>query len=132
MHSLLHRGTNYPPADISGDAALRAFQAKGFTAEDLAAHIGSHSTARQFVTDLSRAGSPTDATPGIWDILYYAQTILKISPFTIPADANLVRQRAVGPFMKRFSLDKFEWDRSFAKTPLRKCSSWEPKIRAAS
>jgi hypothetical protein len=103
-----------PAANVGGDEVFRHFQAKGFSATDLGALIGAHSTARQFTTDKSRIGAPEDSTPGLWDILYYAQTLLRMAPFTIQADANLVKQRQVGPVMKRFSTDKMGWDMSFA------------------
>jgi manganese peroxidase len=63
-----------PAANVSGDDALQHFQAKGFSAQDLAALIGAHTTSRQFNTDPTRVGAPEDSTPGIWDILYYMQS----------------------------------------------------------
>jgi hypothetical protein len=103
-----------PPADAPGDEALAKFKAQGFTAEDLGALIGAHTTSRQFVTDPSKAGASQDSTPGIWDILYYTQTILKKAPFTFQADANLAVQAEVGPVMQRFTRDVIGWNRSFA------------------
>jgi manganese peroxidase len=61
---------------------LQHFQAQGFSAQDLAALIGSHTAAKQFNTDPSKVGAPEDSTPGIWDILYYVQSkLLPISAF---------------------------------------------------
>ncbi|QDS75494.1 hypothetical protein FKW77_004717 [Venturia effusa] len=103
-----------PQADVGGDAALSRFEGKGFSAQDLAALIGSHTVARQFNTDASKVGASQDSTPGIWDILYYMQTLLKTAPFTFQSDINLSKQNKVGPWMKRFSIDKRSWDRSFS------------------
>lgn len=104
-----------PSADVGGDEVLQHFKGKGFSAEDLGALIGAHTTSRQFTTDPKKAGASQDSTPSVWDILYYVQTILRAAPFIIPADTNLANQKEVGPVMKRFSMDKGGWDRSFVK-----------------
>ena len=103
-----------PSPTVAGDEALSHFQAKGFSATDLAALIGAHTAAKQFTTDPSKAGAPEDTTPGVWDVLYYAQTIAKTAPFTFVSDTNLVKQAQVGPVMKRFAADKLGWDAAFA------------------
>jgi hypothetical protein len=103
------------PPNAAGDAALASFQARGFTPEDLGALIGAHTAARQFTVDTTKAGAPQDSTPGIWDLLYYAQTILGIAPFSFQADINLTKQKQVAPYMKRFSVDKPGWDASFTR-----------------
>ena len=94
---------------------MAAFQARGFTAEDLGALIGAHTTARQFNTDPSKAGAPQDSTPGVWDLLYYAQTLMGVAPFSFQSDINLTKQPQVGPFMMRFAVDKLGWDSSFTR-----------------
>jgi hypothetical protein len=104
---------------VSGDEALSHFEGKGFSAGDLAALIGAHTSARQFTTDPSKAGTPEDTTPGVWDVLYYSETIAKTAPFTIQADANLVVQAQVGPVMKQFSTNKPGWDAAFASAMAR-------------
>ncbi|KAE9970005.1 hypothetical protein BLS_005123 [Venturia inaequalis] len=103
-----------PQADAGGNEALSHFRDQGFSAEDLAALIGAHTAARQATTDPSRAGASQDSTPGVWDMLYYVQTILRLAPFTFQSDINLSEQNEVGPWMKIFSLDKIAWDRSFS------------------
>lgn len=99
---------------MGGDEALQHFQSKGFTATDLGALIGSHSCTKQFNTDPSKAGAPSDDTPGVWDTKYYVETIAKTAPFTFESDTNLVNQADVGPVMKRFAGDKAGWDGAFA------------------
>ncbi|TID24922.1 class II peroxidase [Venturia nashicola] len=103
-----------PQANVGGDEALSHFQGQGFSAQDLAALIGSHTAARQFNTDPSKVGASQDSTPGIWDILYYMQTLLRTAPFSFQSDINLSKQNEVGPWMKRFAVDKIAWDRSFS------------------
>jgi hypothetical protein len=103
-----------PNATVGGDEALSHFQAKGFSATDLAALIGAHTASKQFTTDPSEAGASQDTTPGVWDVTYYSQTISKSAPFTFVADTNLLNQADVGPVMKQFSNNKSGWDAAFA------------------
>jgi hypothetical protein len=108
-----------PAANVAGDDALSHFQAAGFDAKDLAALIGAHTVSRQFVTAPDIAGTSQDTTPGIWDILYYVQTIAKTAPFTFISDINLANQNQVGPWMQRFSTDKAAWDVAFTSAMAR-------------
>jgi hypothetical protein len=102
-----------PPANVTGDDALQHFSAKGFTAQDLAALIGAHTASRQFITDPTEVGVSQDTTPGIWDIVYFVQTLLKQAPLSFPSDISLSQQESVGPYMKQFSTDKASWDAAF-------------------
>jgi len=102
-----------PQANVSGDDALSHFQARGFSAQDLGALIGAHTASRQFNTDAADAGASQDSTPGIWDLIYFIQTLTKSAPFTFQSDINLSNQDSVGPFMKQFSTDKGSWDSAY-------------------
>jgi len=103
-----------PPANVTGDDALQHFSAKGFTAQDLAALIGAHTASRQFNTDPTQVGASQDTTPGIWDIVYFVQTLLKQAPFSFQSDISLSQQESVGPWMQKFSTDKAGWDAAFS------------------
>jgi hypothetical protein len=103
-----------PTGNAKGDEALQKFQQRGFSAQDLAALIGSHSTARQFDQDPSQAGKSLDSTPGTWDVKYYAETIAKKAPFSLPSDLSLANQTQVGPIMKKFSKSQGQWNAAFA------------------
>ncbi|KAF2432391.1 heme peroxidase [Tothia fuscella] len=103
-----------PAASVGGDDALKHFSAKGFTAQDLAALIGAHTASRQFNTDTTNVGEAQDTTPGIWDIVYYVQTLLRQAPLSFQSDINLANQNQVGPWMKKFSTDKAGWDAAFS------------------
>ncbi|KAF2421800.1 heme peroxidase [Tothia fuscella] len=103
-----------PAHDVPAAAAKARFAAKGFSSQDLAALIGSHSTSKQFLVDPKRAGASQDSTPGIWDILYYGQLILKLAPFSFIADKNLLADADTGKYMKTFSVSKRSWDDAFA------------------
>jgi manganese peroxidase len=43
-----------------------------------------------------------------------SQALLRTAPFTFQSDINLSQQNQVGPWMKKFSVDKYSWDKSFA------------------
>ena len=102
-----------PPVDGSGDSLLAMFKAKGFTATDLAALIGAHSTSTQFFVNQSDAGASQDSTPGIWDVTYYGQTLNGTAPFTFESDKNLAAQAEVGPVFKSFVADQLGWNSAF-------------------
>lgn len=56
-------------------ALIELFQKKTFTASDLVALLGAHSTAKQRFVDPSRAGAALDSTPGVWDTKFYGETL---------------------------------------------------------
>jgi hypothetical protein len=89
------------------------FKAKGFSATDLAALIGAHTTSRQFFVDKKNDGTAQDSTPAVWDVLYYRQTLEGTAPFTFQSDKNLASQKEVeGPF-KGFVGDQLGWNGAF-------------------
>lgn len=102
-----------PPVNGSGDSLLAMFEEKGFTATDLAALIGAHSTSKQFFVDQSQAGKSQDSTPGIWDVTYYGQTLTKTAPFTFESDKNLAAQKEVAPVFKSFVANQTGWNAAF-------------------
>jgi hypothetical protein len=108
-----------PAANVAADDALSHFQAAGFDAKDLAALIGAHTVSRQFITNTADVGAAQDTTPGLWDIIYFVQTITKTAPFSFISDTNLANQNSVGPWMKVFSTDKASWDAAFTSAMAR-------------
>jgi manganese peroxidase len=99
---------NAPVADI-----IAGFTDKGFTAQDLAALIGAHSTARQFFVDPSRAGTSFDSTPGVWDVTYYGQVETGLTNFLLNSDKELSQTSDVGPFFATFTIDQTGWNAAF-------------------
>ncbi|KAI0022935.1 peroxidase manganese-dependent 1 [Xylariomycetidae sp. FL0641] len=67
------------------------FAAKTFTARDLVALLGAHTSAKQAFVDPARAGSPLDSDPGVWDTRYYAETLAADNTTTmvLPSDRNV-------------------------------------------
>lgn len=102
-----------PSPFASGDDLYSQFKAKGFSATDLAALIGAHSTSKQFFVDTSKSGAAQDSTPGTWDVTYYSQTLSGTAPFTFKSDANLAKHDVVGKPFKSFVLNQAGWNAAF-------------------
>lgn len=54
-----------PDVHDSADNLIALFEAKGFSAHDLAALVGAHATAKQRFVDPKQAEKPLDTTPGV-------------------------------------------------------------------
>lgn len=103
-----------PSATVAGDEALEKFSARGFSAKDLAALIGAHTASKNHNSVPAEVGVPQDTTPGVWDVVYYVQTLIRKAPLTFQSDINLSQQNQVGPWMRQFSKDKAGWDAAFS------------------
>lgn len=79
-----------PGVNDSADELIQLFQDKTIRPHDLVALLGAHTTSEQFFVDPKRAGAPQDGTPGVWDTLFYNQTIgtgpLPKQVFRFPSD----------------------------------------------
>ncbi|KAF2473297.1 peroxidase [Lindgomyces ingoldianus] len=64
-----------PGVNDSADKLIQLFQDKTIAPHDLVALLGAHTTSQQFFVDPKRKGEPQDGTPGIWDTLFYNQTM---------------------------------------------------------
>lgn len=80
---------------------------------DLAALIGAHTTAKQRVTDPSRAGASLDSTVGTWDNKFYSETKSGKAPFTLQADRNVASNPLTMIPFNMFALSKGAWDDAF-------------------
>lgn len=96
-------GTLPGDASMSADTIIGLFADKGFSAPDVAALIGAHSTAKQDFVDVSKAGQPQDRTPGIWDVDYYSSTQSKApGVFVFQSDTAILADSRSGPAFKSF------------------------------
>ncbi|POS81182.1 peroxidase [Diaporthe helianthi] len=89
-----------PPVNESADFLIKLFQDKTIQPNGLVALLGAHSTAQQRFVDPRRAGDPQDSTPGVWDMVYYNETINPNAParvFKFASDIKL----AADPRMSR-------------------------------
>lgn len=99
------------------DSLLKLFQDKGFSAEDLAALIGAHSTSRNVSPQPNiPKNDPQDSTPGVWDVKYYSETYnppAGVSRFD--SDINLSNvSTAVGKKFQGFVNNQNKWTGKFA------------------
>ncbi|PSN67717.1 heme peroxidase [Corynespora cassiicola Philippines] len=78
-----------PSSRDSVDKILGAFGDKGFSAIDVVALMGSHSTARQFFDDPAKAGASLDSTPTVWDVKFYQETTDGTAPYSLASDKKL-------------------------------------------
>lgn len=74
---------------------IRLFQDKTISPRGLIALLGAHTTSQQTRINVTRAGDPQDSTPGVWDTLYYRETLGTVKApervFMFPSDVNLAR-----------------------------------------
>ncbi|EOD53169.1 putative ligninase h2 protein [Neofusicoccum parvum UCRNP2] len=103
------------------DSLLQLFVDKGFSAADLAALIGAHTTSRSFAQRQLPVGTPQDSTPGRWDVKYYGET------YAPPAgvgrfDSDIAlsdRTKAVGKEFNGFVNNQGKWVGKFADAMFR-------------
>ena len=67
------------------DSLLQLFLDKGFSAAELAALIGAHTTSTNLAETAIPINAPQDSTPGKWDVNYYGET------YNVPAGSNVAR-----------------------------------------
>jgi manganese peroxidase len=91
-----------PSPFADADNLISLFQNKTIEPNGLIALIGAHTTSQQRFVDPARAGDPQDSTPGVWDVLYYKETLASDAParvFKFPSDINLSKDpRTAGEF----------------------------------
>ncbi|CBX91673.1 hypothetical protein LEMA_P071810.1 [Plenodomus lingam JN3] len=68
---------------------LGAFRAKGISAGELVALLGTHSVAQQRFDDPSQAGQPLDSTPWVYDSVFYKETRSGQAPYSLSSDRRL-------------------------------------------
>ncbi|KAL5113261.1 hypothetical protein ACEQ8H_008867 [Pleosporales sp. CAS-2024a] len=102
-----------PGVNDSPHSILAAFSAKGFSADDLIALLGTHSVAVQAVTDPKRAGQSLDSTPSIYDTKFYSETLAGTAPFTLQSDKVLSNDKLLTPIWSKFASDRNAWASRF-------------------
>jgi len=108
-------GGRLPDVHAGGDSLYQLFQDKGFSAVDLAALLGAHSTSRAFGQGDIPSGGAQDSTPGVWDTNFYQDTLTppaNVFPFT--SDKNLAAHPVVGKEFKGFVGNQGKWTGKFA------------------
>ena len=104
-----------PSVHADASSLFNLFLAKGFTANELAALLGAHSTSKSFgQLDLMHPGTPQDSTPGIWDVKYYQDTLSPPASGTpFPSDTSLAAHPVVGKEFHGFIGSQGKWSSAF-------------------
>jgi len=89
----------------TADNLIELFRRKTIEPYGLAALLGAHSASRQFHLDPSRWGFPQDSTPGVWDVLFYKQTLGRAPPdiLRFPSDVLLAEDPRIYPAFSAFA-----------------------------
>lgn len=105
-----------PDVQASGDSLFTLFSNKGFSAKELAALLGAHTTSKAFnQAPVVPAGSSQDSTPGLWDVKYYAETLNPPKSIGVfPSDKNLAKHPVVGKEFSGFVGNQGKWTGAFA------------------
>ena len=83
-----------PDANADADSLLRLFEDKTIKPHGLVTLVGAHTTSQQRFFKPERAFDPQDTTPGVWDVLLYAQTLTGQTPERVlrfPSDVKFSR-----------------------------------------
>ncbi|KAL5320995.1 hypothetical protein ACEPPN_011805 [Leptodophora sp. 'Broadleaf-Isolate-01'] len=104
-----------PDCHGSGDSLFALFQAKGFTANELAALLGAHSASKAFNQPDIVPGTSQDDTPGIWDVHYYSNTLKPVPGMaSFQGDFNLAVHPVVGKEFNGFVNAQGKWNSAYA------------------
>jgi hypothetical protein len=105
-------------AGSSHDTILQLFLDKGFSARDLAALVGAHSTSKANFQTANGipAGVSQDDTPGLWDVEYYNQTYFPVDGMArFDSDIHLSNESTtVGKQFKSLVGNQAAWGASFS------------------
>ncbi|KAJ4335420.1 hypothetical protein N0V95_008899 [Ascochyta clinopodiicola] len=115
-----------PSVNDSADQLITLFAAKTITAHNLVALLGAHTTSQQSFVDPSRASAPQDGTPGVWDTLFYNQTLglgpLPKAVLRFPSDVVLARDPRTSDEWLKFSIGakgQEHWNEDYAYSYIR-------------
>ena len=94
-----------PSPFADADSLIQLFLDKTIQSYGLAALLGAHSASQQRFLGPSRPGAPQDSTPGVWDTLYYEETLGSAPPRVLrfPSDIVLSEDPRVYPEFLAFA-----------------------------
>jgi hypothetical protein len=81
-----------PEVNATVDDLIQLFEDKTIKPNGLAALVGAHTTSQQRFFIPKEAFDPQDSTPGVWDVLFYGETLNKNAPPRVvkfPSDLGL-------------------------------------------
>jgi hypothetical protein len=96
-----------PDVFDDADSLIKLFEAKTIKAHGLTALVGAHTASQQRFVNTSRALDPQDSTPGVWDVLFYGETIDNPKPpkrvFKFPSDVKLAAHPKIQSEWQQFA-----------------------------
>ncbi|KAL0931206.1 ligninase h2 [Colletotrichum truncatum] len=106
------------------DQLIQLFRDKTIGPHGLVALLGAHTTSQQNFVNESRAGDPQDSTPGVWDVLYYKETLSDRSPprvFKFPSDIAIAQHPETRKEFKDFAGPggQNHWNEDYAREYIR-------------
>lgn len=113
-----------PDVNADADSLIALFQDKTIIPEDLVALVGAHTTSNQFFVDTTKSGFSQDSTPGVWDTVFYAQTLQASTPanvFKFASDIALSKAPATKSEWKKFAKSNGQdnWNEDFSYSYVR-------------
>ncbi|KAK7421825.1 hypothetical protein QQZ08_009770 [Neonectria magnoliae] len=114
-----------PSPFADADTLIQLFMDKTIGPDGLIALLGAHTTSQQNFVNATRAGDPQDSTPGVWDVLYYQQTLGKAQTpervYMFPSDINLSRHPRTSPAFQAFAGQGGQglWNNDYAREYIR-------------
>lgn len=97
---------NLPSPFGTADELIAMFEDKTISPAGLIALLGAHTVSQQRFIVEERAGDPQDSTPGVWDSLYYRETVDPNAPqrvMKLESDVNLSKDPRTSPTWNKFS-----------------------------
>ncbi|KAI3530793.1 peroxidase [Colletotrichum filicis] len=106
------------------DQLIQLFRDKTIGPHGLVALLGAHTTSQQNFVNTTRAGDPQDSTPGVWDVLYYKETLSPNSPprvFKFPSDIAISQHPETAKEFKEFAGPggQHHWNEDYAREYIR-------------
>jgi hypothetical protein len=95
-----------PDVNDPADKLINLFLDKTIKPHGLAALVGAHTTSQQRFFKPQRALDPQDSTPGVWDVLFYPQTLQANPPRRVlkfPSDVVLSTHSRIADEWKQFA-----------------------------
>lgn len=113
-----------PSVHADADSLIELFEDKTIKSNGLAALVGAHTSSQQQFVDASQAYAPQDSTPGVWDVLFYNQTIapdgtIPKRVFKFPSDVALAAHPQVADEWANFGANQTDWNVYFSREYVR-------------
>ncbi|KAL1864614.1 hypothetical protein Daus18300_007631 [Diaporthe australafricana] len=113
-----------PSPFASADDLISLFRNMTIEPHGLTALLGAHTTSQQRFVDTERAGDPQDSTPGVWDVLFYKQTLDSNAPkrvFKFPSDVSLSKDPRTASEFREFAGPggQEHWNEDYAREYVR-------------